>query len=230
MSVSYTYDANGNTLTERTNGAVSATYAYDAENKLISYTAGNVGYTYGYYPSGLRRTKTGRNAATNAVISTNTYVWDGNNLVKDNSDTYRYGLTVISRNNTYYLHDTHGNVVGIANASGGMSKTYAYDAFGVELSPVSNDANPFRYSGKYFDAESGDYYLRARYYNPRLGRFLTEDPAHDGNNWYVYCNNNPVKYVDPSGKIAVVDDALVTLVLVTGAIVTVSAEWLASPE
>ncbi len=95
---------------------------------------------------------------------------------------------------------------------------------------MSSDANPFRYSGEYFDAETGDYYLRARYYNPRLGRFLTEDPAHDGNNWYVYCNNNPVKYVDPSGKIAVVDDALVTLVLVTGAIVTVTAEWLASPE
>ncbi len=79
MSVSYTYDANGNTLTERTNGTVSATYAYDAVNKLISYTAGNVGYTY------------------------------------------------------------------------------TYDAFGVELSPVSSDANPFRYAGEYFDAETGDY-------------------------------------------------------------------------
>ncbi len=89
-----------------------------------------------------------------------------------------------------------------------------------------------RYSGEYFDAESGDYYLRARYYNPRLGRFLTEDPVHDGNNWYVYCNNNPVRYVDPSGEIAGVDDALdfIAIVLVTGAIVTVTAEWLASPE
>ncbi len=69
---------------------------------------------------------------------------------------------------------------------------------------MSSDANPFRYSGEYFDAESGDYYLRARYYNPRLGRFLTEDPVRDGNNWYVYCNNNPVKYVDPSGNDAIV--------------------------
>ncbi len=100
----------------------------------------------------------------------------------------------------------------------------------MELSLVASDANPFRYSGEYFDAESGDYYLRARYYNPRLGRFLTEDPVRDDDNWYVYCNNNPVRYVDPSGKIAVVDDASVTLVLVTGAIVTVTAEWLASPE
>jgi RHS repeat-associated protein len=118
----------------------------------------------------------------------------------------------------------------IANSSGSITKTYAYDAFGVELSPVASDTNPFRYSGEYFDAETGDYYLRARYYNPRLGRFLTEDPVRDGNNWYVYCNNNPVRYVDPSGKKAVVDDALVTLVLVTGAVVTVTAEWLAFPE
>ncbi len=137
---SYTYDANGNTLTERTNGTVSATYAYDAENKLISYTAGNVGYTYGYYPSGLRRTKTALNAQTNASTLTNTYIWDDNNLVKDNTDAYRYGLSAISRNNTYYLHDAHGSVVGIANSSGSISKTYAYDAFGVELSPVASDS------------------------------------------------------------------------------------------
>ncbi len=123
-------------------------------------------------------------------------------------------------------------MVGIANSSGSITKTYAYDAFGVELSPVSSDANPFRYSGEYFDAETGDYYLRARFYNPRLGRFLTEDPARDGSNWYVYCNNNPVGYVDPSGKSMVLTAAAVTYAvrLVTGVIVTVLAAWFASPE
>ncbi len=68
---------------------------------------------------------------------------------------------------------------------GGNSATYAYDVFGVELSPVSSDANPFRYSGEYFDAETGDYYLRARYYAPGLGRFMTEDPVHDGDNRFT---------------------------------------------
>ncbi len=75
---------------------------------------------------------------------------------------------------------------------------------------MSSDVNPFRYSGEYFDAETGDYYLRARYYNPRLGRFLTEDPVRDGNNWYAYCNNNPVRYVDPSGCIGVYDGRIYT--------------------
>ena len=46
--------------------------------------------------------------------------------------------------------------------------------------------NPFRYSGEYFDEETGFYYLRARYYDPSIGRFLTEDPAEDGTNWYAY--------------------------------------------
>ncbi len=90
-------------------------------------------------------------------------------------------------------------MVGIANSSGSISKTYAYDAFGVELSPVSSDANPFRYCSEYFDAESGDYYLRARYYAPGLGRFLSEDPVRDGDNWYVYCFGNPIRFIDPSG-------------------------------
>ncbi len=109
-------------------------------------------------------------------------------------------------------------MVGIANSSGSISKTYAYDAFGVELSPVSSDANPFRYCSEYFDAESGDYYLRARYYAPGLGRFLSEDPLRDGDNWYVYCNNNPVRYVDPSGEIAIT-----TLILIGSAVIALVA-------
>ncbi|MBQ3055518.1 MAG: DUF4329 domain-containing protein [Oscillospiraceae bacterium] len=60
-------------------------------------------------------------------------------------------------------------------------------------------ANPLGYCGEYRDAETGFIYLRARYYDPNLGRFTTEDPARDGLNWYVYCNNNPINYVDPWG-------------------------------
>ena len=56
-----------------------------------------------------------------------------------------------------------------------------------------------RYCGEYYDAETGLIYLRARYYDPSIGRFISEDPIKDGINWYVYCSNNPIKFVDPSG-------------------------------
>ncbi len=56
-----------------------------------------------------------------------------------------------------------------------------------------------RYAGEYYDAETGLIYLRNRYYDPSIGRFITEDPARDGLNWYAYCGNNPVMFVDPWG-------------------------------
>ena len=68
---------------------------------------------------------------------------------------------------------------------------------------TSADNNPFRYCGEYFDDETGFIYLRNRYYDPSIGRFTTEDPAKSGLNWYAYCENNPVKYVDPWGLDAI---------------------------
>jgi RHS repeat-associated protein len=56
------------------------------------------------------------------------------------------------------------------------------------------------YCGEYYDEETGTYYLRARYYAPRLGRFTQEDSARDGLNWYVYCGNDPINFSDPDGQ------------------------------
>ena len=67
----------------------------------------------------------------------------------------------------------------------------------------STDTNPFRYCGEYYDIEIGQIYLRARYYDPSLGRFTQQDPAmEDGYNLYIYCKNNPIIYIDPSGLIS----------------------------
>lgn len=55
------------------------------------------------------------------------------------------------------------------------------------------------YTGKEIDPDTGLYYFNARWYDPDLGRFITEDPIKDGTNWHVYCRNNPLKYVDPTG-------------------------------
>ena len=64
------------------------------------------------------------------------------------------------------------------------------------------------YCGEYYDVESGFIYLRNRYYDPSIGRFITEDPAQSGTNWYVYANNNPLTYIDPWGLYAVGDEKL----------------------
>lgn len=105
----------------------------------------------------------------------------------------------------YYVTDTHGNVVQLIDGSGEVIRTYDYDSFGNEVGPESGDENPFRYCGEYYDRETGEVYLRARYYQPETGRFLTRD-TYTGEaeeplslHLYTYCENDGVNGVDPSG-------------------------------
>jgi RHS repeat-associated protein len=83
---------------------------------------------------------------------------------------------------------------------GGAGNVYVSNVvFYAEDGGASGDANPYRYAGEYFDRETGTYYLRARYYDPAIGRFTSEDPIRDGVNWYTYCGGNPIRFIDPSG-------------------------------
>ena len=78
------------------------------------------------------------------------------------------------------------------------AQNYEHDAFGNQKTNTA-DSNPFRYCGEYQDLCSGLIYLRNRYYDPSIGRFISEDPAKDGANWYAYCANDPVNRIDPTG-------------------------------
>ena len=97
------------------------------------------------------------------------------------------------------MYNTHGDVQGLINRAGDLTKNYEYDAFGNEIDKVDTDTNPFRYCGEYYDTETGNIYLRARYYDPSTGGFISEDPIRDGYNWYSYCGGNPVIYIDKTG-------------------------------
>ena len=97
----------------------------------------------------------------------------------------------------------------LTNANGSKTKSYSYNAFGVEYNEATLDDNPFRYCGEYYDKETKTIYLRARYYNPAQGRFTQQDGWEYANpndplslNLYTYCWNNPIKYGDTNGHYA----------------------------
>jgi RHS repeat-associated protein len=169
--------------------------------------------TYTYDPSGRRIEKDIDGDKT-------TYVYDGGNVIAEYDDSgdlagkYIHGarvdelvcmIHVADCNAVYYYHyDGLGSVVALSNSSGNSSYSYEYSAFG---QPVGSDpnftANPYLFTGRRFDYETGLYYYRARYYNPYIGRFLQTDPIGygDGINWYAYCGNNPLAFVDPTGQL-----------------------------
>ena len=80
-----------------------------------------------------------------------------------------------------------------------ITKTYVCDSFGAEKNIDLADNNPFRYCSEYYDKGIDKIYLRARSYDPTMGRFTQQDPIKSGTNWYVYANNNPVRYADSNG-------------------------------
>jgi len=130
---------------------------------------------------------------------------------------YTYGLQRISQNQSaqgvwtpsFYEYDGGGNVRLLTNSSGAVTDTYEYDAFGNLISTAGTTPNEFYYRGEQYDADLGFYYLRARYYNPATGRFVTQDPwggdIYDPASLhrYRYAKGNPANYIDPSGQGAI---------------------------
>ena len=112
-------------------------------------------------------------------------------------------IDVVDNDAEYYYHyDGLGSVVALSDSNGDTVQTYEYSVYGqVAASDPNFLTNPYMFTGRRFDIETGLYYYRARYYNPHIGRFMQTDPVgyDDGINWYLYCGNNPLAFVDPSG-------------------------------
>ena len=128
-------------------------------------------------------------------------------VISDTEAVYLYGLDIIAQQQAerlYYVHDGLGSVRQLVDTTGQIETNYAYDPFGVPL--VGGDVyNPYQFTGEAWDAEVGLLYLRARYYQPEVGRFITKDPW-GGDVWrpstlnkYSYARSSPVTRTDPEG-------------------------------
>jgi len=205
----YTYDQDGN-LVSKTEGGKTYNYTYDTENRLIGVTDGADTWTYEYDALG-NRTASIKNGQRTEYLLDPTGLGD---VVGEYSGTtlvarYTHGLGLASRTDgtnatSYYDTDAIGSVVGLSNAAGSYVNKYSYLPFGEDLSKTETVANPFEYVGELgvMDEGNGLDFMRARYYEPGTGKFLSADPigidAGDAN-FYRYVFNNPVTLIDPLG-------------------------------
>jgi RHS repeat-associated protein len=155
---------------------------------------------------------------TDTVQATYTYSPWGDGVATGGKDLISMSRAGVS---SYYHFDGLGSVVALSNDTGSIVERYSYDIFG-EPNRTSDVNNPYLFTGRAYDGETGNYYYRARYYNPQIGRFISRDPilspVQMGDNFfwllpsltgspqkmhsYVYCSNNPANYIDPGGNIA----------------------------
>ncbi len=202
-TATYTYDDNGNTLT-KTDAGGTTTYAWDFENQLVSAQLPNSStVNFKYDPFGRRIEK-----------GTSVFVYDGANLIEE-SDTsgnvvtrYAFGAGTDEPLAAYrgsalafYDADGLGSITSLTGLSGTVSDSLTYDSFGDVTGTTGSFTQPFRYTGREYDTETGLGYYRARYYDSRMGEFLSEDPANfqAGMNFYQYVGANPINFSDSSG-------------------------------
>jgi len=209
-SPSFDYDSNGN-LIKKMLGTNVTTYEWNFDDMLTKVTRGGNIYNYQYDGLGNRVAKTEDWVEKRYVVDLKGELprilaeTDGNGNI---TAYYVYGLGLVSKitpdNQAYFYHfDGIGNTIGISDISGEMINKYAYDVFGKILSETEGIPNPLKYVGGYgvMDERNGLLYMRARYYDPEIGRFINKDPSglSGGVNLFTYASNNPINWSDATG-------------------------------
>jgi RHS repeat-associated protein len=210
-ATTFAYDADGNRISQ-TNGSTAWAYSYDAANRLSSVVGTGVNNTSSYDGDGNR-------IGLNTALGNYSYVNDTasglpvvlNEQGPDGNITFAYGANLIeeasSTFNYFYGYDGLGSVVGLTDgATGKAVSAYAYDAWGNATSNGSvGMKDKFRFTGQALDPGTGLYYLRARYYDPSVGRFAAKDPFGGfaarplSQNKFIYTINRPTSASDPTG-------------------------------
>ncbi len=222
----FTYNNNG-TLTSKTDGTGNTTYSWDADNRLIQVhsiqaSTDNGGgddlpdleytVTYKYDALGRRIQRVATVSGPRPRFSSTNFVFENRDVIEDINDDgtvitkYVNGPGVDNKlsqtnavNGTLYFSLDHlGSTRALTDASGNVVENRSYDSFG--NSSGSSFTN-YGYTGRELDADTGLMYYRARWYDPQVGRFISEDPIGfaAGANFYTYVDNNPTRFTDPSG-------------------------------
>ena len=197
----FTYNATGAVVTHN-----DKVYTYDEWDRMSGYSDGTDTYTYKYDANVIRTQKNDKQY----IIDINNNVVAETDSTGAVTDEILWGHQPLARKTNgswyYYIYNAHGDVVGLVNDAGTVVNTYEYTPWGEIRSETETIDNPIKYAGEYYDDELDMIYLRARYYNPQIGRFTSLD-IEEGEiaspldmNRYVYCRNNPIIYLDPSGQ------------------------------
>jgi RHS repeat-associated protein len=167
--------------------------------------------TFKYDPLGRRIRKAFTQGST---TTTTNYLYDSVNAIEEvdaaGSLLARYAqgkgideplAQLRSGASALYEQDGVGSVTSLSSPAGALSNSYTYDAFGNTTALSGSFVNAYRYAARDYDPETGLQYSRARYYDPQVGRFISEDPTRfvSGVNFYGYTQNNPINRTDPLG-------------------------------
>lgn len=199
----FTYDRQGGII-EESNASGIRRFIYDSRHRQTKVETENGSVQENRYDvEGMRYELLENGNHTRFVYHDGELLYEEGGK-ENNQTSYHFGAEIeaFSRGleTYYYQQDEQLSTAFITGRSGAVYNSYQYDAFGNELETAGQLPNRIQYTGQQYDDLTGKYYLRTRYYNPILGRFMQEDTYQgDGLNLYAYCRNNPVIYYDPSG-------------------------------
>ncbi|MDH4227146.1 MAG: hypothetical protein OEV59_05265 [Deltaproteobacteria bacterium] len=214
----YVYDRNGN-LISKSSSTGTTRYGYDFENRLVSVTnPDNTRVEFKYDVFGRRIEKaviaSGGEAISSGSAEVTRYFYDGEDILVETDgngnvgNRYTHGpgidepLALTTDKGVYFYHaDGLGSIVALTDKNQTVVQDYQYGFFG-DLKDLKNRIKqPYTYTAREYDRETGLYFYRARYYDAEAGRFITKDPIgfRGGMNLYAYVGGNPVNYTDPWG-------------------------------
>ncbi len=211
-TANYTYNPNGS-RTVKSGGGLPSSYGWDRENRLTSVTRLGLTAVNRYDALGRRVATTFSPTLVEEDPNPIRYTYEGLDVMYEDSDDwegavkYQNGLGIDNKlkqetggSASYFLQNHLGSTVKLTNSSGSVTESNSYDSFGRPTN--TSFSTRYQFTGREYNSFSGLQYSRARFYDPQIGRFISEDPigfAGGDVNLYAYVRNNPLKFRDPTG-------------------------------